>query len=283
MIASLDDLAPEARDVAEAYLAEATAGLADAVREGVLSDLRDYLADHLDAADDAAAVRRVIASTGPVEEPSTSETSSWWRRLVPWTADQPSVDSFLRTLWNPADRRVLVPNVVGLGWTVNFGGIAARLGLIEPDAEDVPFDSTPEEAFDLAALVPAGLAAAVVLHYVVRGPSLPSRLAAHWTLGGEPDSFIGKGAAAALDIGLTAGAAILASTGGRGRRRAGMVTLGTVGGVLGAALTLTRPLRRLGPGVVPAIAVGVLGTTGGVLYGLARAGRAAEIARDLPE
>ena len=38
--------------------------------------------------------------------------------------------------FDPEDERVIIPHVFGIGWAVNFGAVAARLGLLNPDDLD---------------------------------------------------------------------------------------------------------------------------------------------------
>jgi hypothetical protein len=42
-------------------------------------------------------------------------------RKIPYDLRRPTVARVRQRLWNPADRRVLVPTVFGVGWTVNLG------------------------------------------------------------------------------------------------------------------------------------------------------------------
>jgi hypothetical protein len=42
-------------------------------------------------------------------------------RKIPYDLRPPTVARVRERLWNPADRRILVPTVFGVGWTVNLG------------------------------------------------------------------------------------------------------------------------------------------------------------------
>ena len=190
------------------------------------------------------------------------------------------------SMWNPQDPRLFQPRAVGLGWDLNLGAVAVRLGLIEPDAEDVPFDATPDSAFEAAAALPIACTAATVAHYAVRGRTLPPRLPAHWSAGGTPDRFVSRRRAGATDIAVTVASAGLASWAGWGRgsgpERAGSLAVAAAVGAIGLATTGLRslpPTRR--PWTGPAMVAGPIAASGAVLLGLARAGRAAEIRRDL--
>ena len=261
-MATFTDLRPEVRAVVQAYLAE--------LDRGTAAELTGYLMERLDAETSVEEARRIIADIGPIE--GDPATGGW--RLPSWSR-------FAETLWDPRNPKVMVPNVFGLGWTVNFGAIAVKAGLIEPDAEDVPFANVPASAFRGAAVVPTALAAAVVLHYLARWDELPEHLPSHWAWDGTPDRFQSKGAAAATDLGITVLAAAAAWLGRRGPRGAGIAAATAVAGVAAAATTVWRTAdRRLG-WAGPAFAAAVAAVPGSVLYGLARAGRDAEMQADL--
>lgn len=212
--------------------------------------------------------------------------------------------------WDPASDRIFVPRAVGWGWDLNAGAIAVRLGLIEPDAEDVPFSNTPDAAFRAAAGVPVALAGAVVAHYLVRGRALPERLPAHWSLTGVPDRFVSKRRAAAGDLAMALIPALVAVRAGRttsaersadhsipGDRstsagdsipgdhstsRAGALAGASMIAAVAAVQTVVRSLPEGRHPWVPLALLAAPGAaSGGVLLGLAWLGRNAEIRRDL--
>jgi uncharacterized protein DUF5808 len=47
--------------------------------------------------------------------------------FVPYDLRMPSAARFRERLWAPEDSRVFTPQVFGVGWTVNFGRVAALL------------------------------------------------------------------------------------------------------------------------------------------------------------
>lgn len=288
MIGSLAELAPAARAVARAYLDAAAADLDPDLRESVVDDLGAFLCDHLGAEASAADVRAVIQQAGPVTGEST--LPSWFERFrdrLTSGVNPSGMDARIaRTWWSPADDRLFLPRAVGWGWDLNFGAIAVRLGLIEADAEAEPFASTPEPAFRAAAAVPAALAAATVLHYAVRGRSLPETLPSHWDIVGAPDRWSSRSSAAVTDLAgtvLPAAVAVWAAGSGRPRvNRAGTIAGATALATAGAAVTVWRTLGdRPRPLAGPGLALAVAGAAGAVLFGLARAGRAEEIRHDL--
>ncbi len=288
MIGSLAALSPAARALAQAYLDAATADLEPGLREPVVEDLTAFLCERLDAAATLADVRAVTAQAGPVD--AGPAAAGWFERLrtrLTAGVDPSGLDARIAgTWWNPADDRLFLPRAVGWGWDLNFGALAVRLGLIEADAEAEPFAATPDPAFRAAAAVPAALAAATVLHYAVRGRRLPATLPSHWDVAGRPDRWTSRSTAAVTDLAGTlapAAVAVVAAGSGRpGANRAGTIAGATALATAGAAVTVWRSLGdRPRPLAGPALALAVAGAAGAVLFGLARAGRAAEIAEDL--
>lgn len=279
MITTLAELSPEARAVVEDYLA-AVAPTVDAdLRDVVLCDLRAWLAEHLDADATPEQARVIVERAGGAVEADPA---------APDARREPLSERVVRTMWAPQDPRLLLPRVVGLGWDLNFGALAVRLGLIEPDAEDVPFASVPESAFRAALALPAALAVVTVAHYAVRGPSLPARLPSHFDAAGRPDRWVSRGAAAATDVALAVLPTAWAAWSVGARRpvtgRVAALALAAATGGTAAALTVARAEASAGrphPWVGPATLVGLLAPLGGTLLGLARAGRRAELRRDL--
>ena len=55
------------------------------------------------------------------------EERTWEGRIggrIPYDLRMPTLHRARQRLWNPRDRRILVPTVFGVGWTVNFGRLA---------------------------------------------------------------------------------------------------------------------------------------------------------------
>jgi len=282
VISSLVDLAPKTRAAVDAKLDALVAPVAAEDRLAVREALAAHFADLLDASASPADVAAVAATLGEAEAEQPG------RFGVPLDLTPPTGEKVARAWWNPRDERLLVPRVFGLGWTLNFGAAAVKLGLIEPDAEDEPFESTPPAAFRTAALVPAALTAAVVAHYVVRGPGLPDRLPNQFDAAGRPGDWIPTPAAAAIDIAVaaapTAWAGWLVSSGKGGPRTAGAIAAATTAASISAWLTVWRTAATDGkarPWAGPLVLAAAWVPAGAVLFGLARAGRTAEQVRDL--
>ena len=291
MITSLDQLTPDIRAAARAWL-DASVAVVDAdLRSAVRDELTIALCEGLDADAGPEELAHLIADLGPVsaegvlgdEAPDADPRVGRWFG-IPYDVRPPSAERIRESLWNPADPRVLMPRAFGAGWDLNFGALAVKAGLIEPDAEDEPFANTPHDAFVLAAGFPAAMAVAVVAHYAARGRTLPELLPNHWDAAGRPDGWVRRRTAAVTDIGLSlvaagVGAAAAASrTHGAGRAARLAVAAGLAGGV--AKMTVIRPMKG-GWWVGPALVAGVAGASGATLLGLAWAGRDAEHRRDL--
>lgn len=286
MITALDQLAPDARAAAEVFLDTAVAALEVRLRREVREDLTTHLCELLSPDATVADVDQVVARLGAVGSDPDAAGEQFVKRLASGFSVRDLGARMATSMWNPADERLFLPRAVGWGWDLNFGAVAVRLGLIEPDAEAVPFTATPPAAFRLAAAVPAALGAATVLHYVVRGRSLPDHLPSHWDAAGTPDRWVPKARAAATDIAVTGIAAGVAGWAARSGRpapsRAGVLAAASMVGAIGAATTVLRPTGgRYGALVGPTLLLSSLATVGGVLLGLARAGRRAEIETDL--
>ena len=290
MIPSLDQLNPTTRAAAQAWLDASIAAVERAVRDDVRDDLTIALCEALEADSTPEQLAGVVSSLGPVTADTAAEPDAPGVGRVfgiPYDVRFPTGDRLREALWAPTDPRLLRPRAFGLGWDVNLGALCVRLGLIEPDAEDEPFATTPQDAFVLAAALPTVLAASVVAHYAVRGRALPPRLPNHWDWAGRPDAGVSRRRAATTDLALSVGAAALgalaAGSRSRGAGRAGLLAVAAGAATATATVTVVRPLRRGGWWVGPGLIGGVLGSAGATLLGLALAGRDAERRRDLAQ
>jgi hypothetical protein len=74
----------------------------------------------------AAALATALATE--LRKPAGEPT--WHGRIagtVPYDLRPPTLARVHERLWNTADRRILVPTVFGVGWTVNLGQLLERL------------------------------------------------------------------------------------------------------------------------------------------------------------
>ncbi|WP_166349000.1 DUF5808 domain-containing protein [Phytoactinopolyspora limicola] len=49
--------------------------------------------------------------------------------LIPYDLRPPTANRLRERLWAPDDERLFTPHVFGIGWSVNVGRLARRLGL----------------------------------------------------------------------------------------------------------------------------------------------------------
>lgn len=277
------DLSSEVRSVLDDYLAAMAEALDADIRHGVIADLKEWLLGQLSGEPTVDKAQQLIEEAGLIDADDQDETDRpWWAGFNVRGAGE----RIASTWWAPADERLWLPRALGWGWDLNLGAVAVRLGLIEPDAENVPFESTPVGAFIGAAGLPAVLATAVVAHYAVRGRSLPERLPSHWNWRSRADRWTSKKMAAAIDVTTSVVPAVAAGMVAVGRRpavdKAGWLALASMMAGMSACTTLVRS-RGDRPGWWTGPAQ-LMATTAGpaiVMLGLAWAGRRAEQQRDL--
>lgn len=90
--------------------------------------------------------------------------------------------------FDPTDPRIVVPKAMGVGWTVNLGALAVKLGGLRPDdmGEDTVTELRPGAAVaSLASL--AGLAGVALAVALLAPRGIPYPL--HWTGLGAPDRW----------------------------------------------------------------------------------------------
>ncbi|MET8579018.1 DUF5808 domain-containing protein [Streptomyces sp. NPDC005012] len=110
-----------------------------------------------------------------------------WRLLGLPVETRGPVDAEVRSrVWDPADPRLIVPRLFGLGWRVNLGAFAVRLGLIRPDdmGHDV-LEGIPARNLRLARSVPLVIAGATVAATAFTWRSLPRTVASGFGPGGR--------------------------------------------------------------------------------------------------
>lgn len=195
----LAKLAPEVVSAVERYLDSVAAAMRAAHEDEVdstLETLREHFAETLDATStvgDAETVIRQLGAPGAFTDGSALDEGR--SRLagtvlgMPYDMRVPSASRVASRWWNPRDPHLLVPRVFGIGWDLNFGAVAVKLGLIEPDAEDEPFGAVSQREFALALAVPVALAAAIGVTFVALASRLPAALPAHWSINGAADEF----------------------------------------------------------------------------------------------
>ncbi len=189
--------------------------------------------------------------------------------------------------WNPANPHLVVPRLLGVGWTLNLGALAVKLKLIRPD--DATADVTeqvPERAARASQLVPLLIAGATAGAVALTWRSLPDRVATGFDVAGRQNRTGPKRSAigwvllgvvpamwAALDRGPSEERLV---------RAANATTLASASAAVVAAsiLSARRPRGRWGLLVPAGLAVGVATSLGVIVVplraGLRRAWRGAQ-------
>jgi len=300
-VRSLTELPREPRHAAETYLRDVAAALeaADAeMRDDVLADLESHLLEHLDTSATVDDVARLIADLGSpesfsaalgvtVQEPNTRGSG---RVLgMPYDLRVPTAERIADRLWNPRDPRIWMPRAFGMGWDLNMGAVAVRLNLIEPDSEDLPFESTPDRVFFGALAIPVAMTLAMLISYLALRSTLPAQLPAHWNVQGVADNFWNQAAAFGF-LFLMAVVPTTWATWSVLSRRTPLLRGATIGfaalfASLSSLLWLLTLVTVLTDFVAwwlpPALIAVAVAVPFGILLWLARAGRKAELQRDL--
>jgi hypothetical protein len=305
-------LTPEVTELVEKYFARVHGALLVAAVdecEEALGDLRDHVVQELAAGGGTPAeARRMLADLGSPEDlaaeyadvateddggkPRLSEVDNvklHGRVLgMPYELRVPNSDRIASRMWNPLDPRVFVPRVFGLGWDINFGALAVKLHLVNPDDEDEPFAAVSPRVITATLVLPLLLAVSFVVLAAGSWGGLPAQLPVHWNVVGEADNFWGRGAAIAF---LTAMSllpvAFAASTHLRRRPALNRVAASAFATFLSviALSQLVQTLRYVGGdrGMAPTFVGLVLALVlpFALFVFLSRAGRSAEQRRDL--
>lgn len=75
-----------------------------------------------------------------LEKPA--EERKWHGKVagfIPYDFRLPTLERVRETYWNPYERRVLTPEVFGVGWAINFYALLENLGVIELDVSEKSF------------------------------------------------------------------------------------------------------------------------------------------------
>ncbi|AGF71216.1 DUF5808 domain-containing protein [Corynebacterium halotolerans] len=146
------------------------------------ADLGDELGDPQSYAEATAAEFDTMD-----EGPDTAEKSQGSLGGVPFDFRGFRSRGARRRIWAPQDPRIFQPHLFGLGWSINLGAVAVRLGLIRPDDIDADVVAAiPTPVMEAARAVPAILTAAAALTLAAGWRELPTTVPLNFTLGGEP-------------------------------------------------------------------------------------------------
>jgi len=70
------------------------------------------------------------------------EERKWHGKIagfIPYDFRIPTIERFKEAYWNPYERRVLIPEVFGIGWAINFYRLLENVGLIRQDVSEESF------------------------------------------------------------------------------------------------------------------------------------------------
>lgn len=302
-LSSFDRLAPKPRDLVEAYLREVERAVRPAGSESareIVDDVRRHLLDELAETSSAADVRALLDTMGspgnyadglkPDTATPEDERLEVRRFLgMPYDFRPPTARRIAERWWDPLDRRIIVPRVFGIGWTINFAAAAVRLGLMEPDAEDVPFSTVPRAAFFAAAAVPVATTLAMTAWAALAWSALPDPIPVHWNIAGQTDGFGSASSAIAWLLAIawlpTLWAVWSLFTRRSGARKAAAVGAATLFAGLACGIWLLTVSSALWSferwWLPPVVILAPFVATFAVLTALGRSGRHAEIARDI--
>lgn len=81
-------------------------------------------------------------------------------------------------IWNPESPRLVVPRLLGVGWTLNLGALAVKLRLIRPDdATSEVLDQIPNRTVRAAQFAPLLVAGATAGALALAWKTMPNRVA----------------------------------------------------------------------------------------------------------
>lgn len=124
---------------------------------------------------------------------------------MPFDFRGPGAGRLMSRVWNPGDPRVWMPRMFGVGWTLNLGAVAVKLGLARPDDFDEdPFAQASAWSIRFSIGVPMVCASALLALVVCSWDALPARVPTHWGVVGAPDGWAPKALAlgALLAVGM---------------------------------------------------------------------------------
>lgn len=174
-----------ARDRRE-VIAELEANLSADVerRGGNQAALAAALADLGEPEEYAAAVREALGVAAGSPQPQGRFLG------MPYEFRSPTTARVMERLWNPSNPQIFMPRLWGMGWAINFGAIAVRLGLMRPDdVEQQPFENLSARALSLAIAVPATLGAVVLAVAIAFWNRLPAEVPMHFDAAGAADDW----------------------------------------------------------------------------------------------
>ncbi len=225
--AALEDLPA---DVRSASLDDLRAALLDGATEADLGSPSEYASHVLDA----------FARTA---DPADGEGEVFG---VPFETRGPTDPDVRSRIWAPADPRIFVPRMFGVGWAVNLGAVAVRLGLIRPDDwDDESLDEVDPRlltALRYAPLVWAAPAVVIGVRTWRRGKPVPMQ----WDVFGRPQAWA-RPSMALVPAAFSAALAVWGSRPSSGDDRMVRPALGAGGAAFGCAVAAITALSADDP------------------------------------
>jgi hypothetical protein len=207
------------------------------VRTAALDDLRAALLDGATEADlgtPAEYAAHVLDAFARTADPAEGEGDVFG---VPFETRGPTDPAVRSRIWAPADPHILVPRMFGLGWTINLGAVAVRLGLLRPDDwDDESLDQVDPRLLTALRYAPVAAAAAAAVIGVRtwrRGQPVPTG----WDGHGRPKSWSAP-SAALLNSAIAVGFAAWGTRATTGDDRMIRPALGAAGASLACAMAV---------------------------------------------
>lgn len=211
-----------AKAIIDAYLKrldKALEGIPEPLAADIYKEIQAHIDDSIRAGgDDPQFVRAVLEDLGEPDEyvKGYTETGRFTAKSnrtfkpkgtgtilgVPYDITKPTVSKLANRLWNPTDPRIFVPRVFGVGWDINFGAVAVKLGLLRPDDEsESPFSHVPKRPLIVSILIIVLFNIASIIIAALLYHRLPANVPTHYGFGGQPDRFRSPLAASVVLIG----------------------------------------------------------------------------------
>lgn len=168
-----------------------------------LEDLRGAVAE-LDGASDgeiesefgsprAYAARLRDALAAPEVDPDAPADAQARLLGVPLEGRALTDPRVVARVWDPTNPALIVPRLVGGGWTVNLGALAVRPGLLRPDDYDADaVANIPPAARAAARVVPLAVSAATCAAVATSWRRLPERIPVSWSPTGKVQATGGR-------------------------------------------------------------------------------------------
>ncbi|HZK04978.1 MAG TPA: DUF5808 domain-containing protein [Actinomycetaceae bacterium] len=233
-MSTLDPSAAEYVDDVAAHLGPLSA----TAREAALADLREILAEGVTPGDLGSAADYAAAVVGP-SSPAAADGRQGTILGVPYDS-RGATDAAVRSrLWDPSNPAIFVPHVIGVGWSVNLGAVAVKLGRLRPDDYDADvLGAIPAWATGLVRAYSVGVAmkTAVFAAAAWRNADAEGRVPSHFTLLGKPDRWGDRRTVLIPYVVAAVGAAVWAARSATGDDR---LIRPALGGFINAAMAGT--------------------------------------------